>query len=385
MKISAVALVAALAVFTASPAPAQRQKISINAETPEGKLLQQIGQEADEAKKAALMEQFVATYPAHDGAGWVYEQLVPAYAKQGAHDKVIAAGEKLLALDPDDSANAVLILKAAEAKQDAAGVVKWSDYASKIARKLLAEPKPADAEELKTWTAQQEYAKQVDVYTEYALFNQTLLAKDPAAIANLIEILEKRNPQSQYVAQAYSPYFVALQRSGNIEKAVAVAENALQKDPSNEEMLMVVADYYMTKKPDPAKTLLYSNKLVEAMGTKQKPPAVSDADWDKRRNVMMGAGHLMAGVTQVGQNKFADGDKSLRAALPYVKDNPGMHSTVLFHLGLANFKLGDVKPPQRQRILDAIQFNQECAAIPGPYQATARKNVTAIKTQYKIR
>src|SRR6266851_5698910 len=88
--------------LAAGGALAQRHQLgTVNAETPEGQLLQQIGQAPDEAKKLALMEQFAAQSPKHEAIGWVYEQMQSAYVKAGPPDKVIEIGEKLLAMDAD--------------------------------------------------------------------------------------------------------------------------------------------------------------------------------------------------------------------------------------------------------------------------------------------
>jgi hypothetical protein len=59
-------------VLLVLPAVAQqRQNFTINVGTPEGQLLQSIGQEPDEAKKVALMQDFMDKYPMH--AGGVFE------------------------------------------------------------------------------------------------------------------------------------------------------------------------------------------------------------------------------------------------------------------------------------------------------------------------
>ncbi len=53
-------------ILTAGSALAQRHKLgTVNAETPEGLLLQQIGQAQDESKKIQLMEQFASQSPKH--------------------------------------------------------------------------------------------------------------------------------------------------------------------------------------------------------------------------------------------------------------------------------------------------------------------------------
>src|SRR3954466_8971699 len=108
-----------LTLTLAAGAFAQRHTLgNINAETPEGQLLQQIGQAPDEAKKLALMEDFEAKAPKHEAIGWVYGQMQPAYVKAGKPDKALAVGEKLIAMDPDDMEAAHQNLKAAEAKKD---------------------------------------------------------------------------------------------------------------------------------------------------------------------------------------------------------------------------------------------------------------------------
>ena len=88
--------------LAAGAALAQRHKLgTVNAETPEGQLLQQIGQSTDDAKKLALMEEFEAKAPKHEAIGWVYEQMQVAYLKAGQPDKAIQVGDKLVAMDPD--------------------------------------------------------------------------------------------------------------------------------------------------------------------------------------------------------------------------------------------------------------------------------------------
>src|SRR6266568_4993742 len=139
-------------VFAAGAALAQRHKLgTVNAETPEGLLLQQIGQAPDEAKKLALMEQFAAQSPKHEGIGWVYEQMQTAYIKAGQLDKALEIGDKLIAMDPDDIEAAQQNLKAAEAKKDPDLIRKWSDQTSQIARKLAASPQPKEADEVEDW------------------------------------------------------------------------------------------------------------------------------------------------------------------------------------------------------------------------------------------
>lgn len=365
-----------LALMLVAAAAAQRRQIIINAETPEGQILQQIGQEADDAKKLALMEQFVAQYPKHEAAAWVYSQMVPAATKVGQYDKAIATGEKLLALDPEDMEAAHLALKAAEGKKDPDAVKKWAVMTSEIARKVAQSPKPEDEDEAEEWKQRVDFAKQVDTYTGYSLYATALQTTDPQKRIMLIETLEERAPESEYLPQIQGQYFLALRQAGNVEKAVAVAEKLLAKDASNEDMLLVVADYHMQRGKEPEKVLEYSAKMIEVMNSKAKPEGLSDADWESKKAQILGLAHWMTGVTYSTQNKFSQADQSLREALPFIKDNDQLLAGAYFHLGVANYKM--------EKILDAIKFNEECIKIKSPFQGPAQRNLRAIRSQYRV-
>jgi hypothetical protein len=372
MKLLAATIVFALICI--QPAGAQRHQLGeVNTETPEGQLLQQIGQEADAAKKTALMEKFVAEHPKHEGAAWVLEQLHIAYAAASDPDKTIAAGEKLLTLDPDDLDASLRNLKASEAKKDAALVKKWAETTSTLAQKAAAEPQPKEADEVEDWKKRVDYTKQVNTYTEYSVYALALATTDPKQKIELVESLEKRNPQSQYLPQVAGVQFLAYRQLGDSAKAVALAEKVLATDQSNEDMLLVVADNYLQTKKDPEKLQAYTSKLVDLMNSKPKPEGVADADWETRKKSFLGLAYYISGKQHFTANKFSLADKQLRAALPLL--DPTVKPEVLFLLGLANYKM--------ERIQDAADFNKQCAAIKSPFQAQAAKNLAAIRSQYR--
>ena len=219
----------------------QRQKVNINTETPEGQALQQIGQENDEAKKLALMEDFVAKFPKTENTAWVYAQMQPVYIKTGQYDKAMDAGEKVLAIDPGDLEIAHQNLKAAEAKKDPDAIEKWSGQTSEIALKAAASPQPKEEDQVENWKKEVDYAKQVNTYTEYSLSAAALQAQDPKKRIALAEALAKRNPNSQYLPQLNQALFLAYRQAGDNPKAIALAEKILATDQSNEDMLLVVA------------------------------------------------------------------------------------------------------------------------------------------------
>ncbi|HTS28323.1 MAG TPA: hypothetical protein VMH81_20765 [Bryobacteraceae bacterium] len=377
MRTVAILVACALAAF------GQRHKLEgLDAQKPEGKLLQQVIQENDPAKKAVLMEQFASQYPKLETTAWVLEQLQASYVKAGDPDKIIATGEKLLAIDPDDPEAALQCLKAAEKKNDAALVKKWSATTSANARKMVNTPKPSKEDEVKSWESEVDYAKQVDTYSEYALFSAASQSRDPKVAIDLGETLFARNPKSEYATKVAVPVFVAYRQTGANDKAVALAERTLATDQSSEDMLVVVADHYVTNKKDPAKVHAYCTRIVEVLSAKPKPEGTSDADWTAHKNQMTALAWYLSGKQYETDNQHAQADQDLRKSLPLIDASPALASLkpeALFLLGLADYKLASGSPEMAQ---SAANYFKACAALKSPYQTTAANNLKRIQTEY---
>jgi len=369
----AVAALFALSL-TAAPAWAQCHKLAeLNPSSPEGQLLQKASLEEDAAKRLALQEQFVTQYPQNEAAGWVYEQLLSAYVKANDADKALAAADKLAAMPPECVEDAQQTLKAAEMKKDPDLVLKWSAKTAELAQKVIASPKPADADEAENWKARVDYARQVNTYTEYSLYAMALETPDPKKQVALLEALRQRNPKSEYLAKGVETLFVAYQKSGEADKAAALAQQVVAAGNPSEDMLLVLADD-AAKKKDGEAVHSYSAKLVEVVNSKPKPQGIADADWTKRQNTILGLARSMDGKQYFNDGKLSEADQELRKALPLVEENAALKTEVLFYLGLANFKM--------EKIQDAYTFFKECAAVKSPFQAQANKNLLAIRTHY---
>jgi tetratricopeptide (TPR) repeat protein len=377
MRIVVILVAFSLAAF------GQRHKLEeVDAEKPEGKLLQQLMQENDAAKKTALMEQFAGQFPKLETSAWVLEQLQATYVKAGDADKIIAAGEKLLAIDPDDPEAALQCLKASETKKDVEAIKKWSATTSTNARKMANAPKPAEADAVESWKSEVDYAKQVDTYSEYALFSAALQSRDPKAVIDLAESLSQRNPKGEYTAKVQQPLFVAYRQAGANDKAVALAERQLATDQSNEDMLLVVTDNYLQNKKDPEKIHAYSNKIVEVMAAKPKPEGASDADWAAHKNQVTGLAWYMSGKQYATEGRHAQADQDLKKALPLVDSSPALASLkpeVLFLLGLSDYNLAKGTPEKAQ---EAANYFRACSALKSGFQATATANLKRIQTEY---
>jgi hypothetical protein len=385
MRLSLVNLsVVAALTIAAGPANAQRHKLgTVNTETPDGALLQQIGQADDDAKKLTLMEQFDSQHAKHEAIGWVYEQMQASYIKTGQFDKALSIGDKLMALDPDDMDSAHRNLKAAEGAKNPDLILKWAAETSRAAKKIVTSPKPADAEEAEEWKRKVDYASQVETYSEYALFAAALQTADPAKRIALGEALAARNIKSQYMPQVAELQFNAYRQLKDDAKALVFAEKYLEVDQSSEDILAFVANTYADKAvPDRAqqaarqdKVIEYSNKIVSLMESKPKPGGVADTDWNRKKTTMTGLARFLAGSTLYNQKKLAAADTELRAGLPHVEGNDQLKAATLFYAGRANYDM--------KKMGDALKFFQQCAAIKSPFQATASKNVAAIKPQVR--
>jgi tetratricopeptide (TPR) repeat protein len=371
-------LLPALAIVLASAASAQR--LMIETDTQEGMLLQQVDAEQNPAKRSALLEQFAKTFPNHEAVVWVLGQLQAVYLEAKQYDKVLEAGTRTLGLDPEDVAAAHNCLKAAEAKRDVELIRRWSEQTSMVARRVKQSKSPDDPSEVEDWKAKVEYAKQVEQYTEYALYFAALQAKEPKLKNSLMEALETRNPMSEYLAQLRTSQTTVV-RQVDIEEAVIAAEQQFKAGQYDADLLLMVATHYMSKRRESEKVIAYSNKVIELVNQKGKPAEMSDADWDRKRKQMLGTSYWMSGLLYSTREQFAAADRALRNALPMLR-NSDMVAGALYHLGYVNYRLAE--GGERIRIHDAIRFTKECININSAVQAQAVENLKSMKSEYNI-
>ncbi len=376
LQVVAVMLVCASAVT----AVAQKKPFEINTQTPEGMLLSDAGQATDEAKKTALLEEFLQKYPKHDGVPYAGTQLQIIYLKNGSLDKTIQTAETILAVDPALPLAAYNPLQAAEQKKDYAAIQTWALKTVDAAKKQLAYPKPGDDDQAEQWAKDQDWAKQAIVRCEYSLFHAAVETQDPQSKANLGEALLTMNPDSQYAAQTLPHYLYGLMRTGQSAKATAVAEKVLEKDPSNDEMMLLVADNSLSAK-NYEKAGTFATQAVAALKSATAPQGADAAAWQKSHDANLGRAYFIAGSAANESKKYADADKSFRAALPLLQGNNEMLAPAYFYLGFVNHEMAKAAklPASRTLLADAKKFTGACAAIAGPYQETCKKNLAGMQ------
>ena len=266
-------------------------------------------------------------------------------------------------------------LKEAFEMKDYAKVKTLSAQTAKEAQELAKEAQPSDASLTDAWKGRQEFAKEAQTYAEYTLAVSATQASDPALTIELTEALIAQNPKSEQIDTATAQYLAALGKQG-AAKANAAASKILVGRPDNEYALDAVARNWSS--PGPALTA--ANRLIGVMGRKKKPEGMSDADWQRTKTEMLGSAYTSAGVIQAGQNRYADADRNLKAALPLVAGNSTMLSYIYYYLGVSNYQMGKLTADKSKMIAGA-QFTDKAVATGGPMQGQASSNSAIMKRE----
>jgi tetratricopeptide (TPR) repeat protein len=286
----------------------------------------------------------------------------------------LLAGPVVVADELDDTYQN---LQNAVAKKDAPQVKKLAVPLFELARKVIAAPEPTSAIEKEDWPNRVKYAQEAEGYAEYALY-ATAVQAEPATLVDLMGTLETQSPKSKYLDQGYEAYLAALHQLGKDDAVPAIVEKAIVNFPNNPDLLFVAANAALAKKQsDRAITL--ANRLVAAANSRQKPEAESAADWERQKSAWLGRGYWIAGVLNGEKSLYALSNKSLRAALPYIKGDPASMGPALFYLGVDNYQLGKMTNNKKQ-VLEGAAFSDQCAAIAGPYQDQAYRNSMVMKS-----
>ena len=137
----------------------------------------------------------------------------------------------------------------------------------------------------------------------------------------------------------------------------------------------MVADVLFRSKGDSKRVLSYSNRIIELMGSKPKPAGLSDAEWGRQKSAYVGMAYSMIGGVYLNQEQYPLADKTLRPALSMLQGQGREQqlAAALSYLGWANYKMKNYS--------EATRFYTQCLAINGPYQESAIKNLSVIKSE----
>jgi len=360
--------------LAAASLAAQRPKPVFDPETKDGLLIQHIQQERDPAEKLRYMEQFAAQYPSHPAAAWVFDQLQPVYFEMKEWDQAMHIGALRLAVEPQNLDAGKIALRSAEAKHDTEQIAHWADRVWKIADALAAKPGPAAAD-----------ARETETYAEFCLFSAAQQTADAHARLDLLNLFDAHGPAGDYTHKLPLEYLRIYREIGPEDKARDAADRVLEGDPENLDALIFLAESWFHKDGphEREKALGYALKVIDAVGKESNAKeSHAGADWPARKAKLLETANYIGGVSSSVLGNWVRADTMLRAALPSVKD-PATEAMLLYHLGMANYRLADKGGPARS--MAALQFMRRCAAIRSPYQEQASRNVEGIKSEFNLK
>jgi len=259
-------------------------------------------------------------------------------------------------------------LKTATEAKDAEKVKMLAPEAAKEAKEILSKSdNPADV---------MEFAKGAAEYSEYALSVVAAGSSDAQTTIDLTDLLLAQNNKSKHVDTAAAAYLAALAKQSPA-KATAGAVKILAGRPDNEDALYWAAS---GNSANPGVSGGYAAKLVSVMRSKAKPEGVSEADWDKKKSAMLGAGYYLSGVAAGQQRSWVAADRDLKAAIPLISGNAAMLGPAYFFLGLSNYQLGKLTQ-DRARMQAGIKYTEQAAGVAGSMQGQAANNLAAMKRE----
>lgn len=262
-------------------------------------------------------------------------------------------------------------LQDAVQKKDVETIKKLAPATSALARQELAKPAGTDPDAAKRL----EYLHSVDTYADYALY-ATAVQSEPAVLVDLMAALEQQNPKSKYLDAGYGRYLAALAQTGAAAKEPAIAEKAIANFPQNPDLLIYLANY-AANHGQTDRELTFSTRIIALWNSHPKAPeGVDAAEWDRKREASLGPAYYLAGMVNAARGRWVDADQQLRAALGYVKGN----ANVLLQLGIANYNIGKATM-NKGRLLDAVKFSKQAAAIPGPVAQQAWHNAQVMQAE----
>jgi tetratricopeptide (TPR) repeat protein len=284
-------------------------------------------------------------------------------------------GALRLAIEPDNMEAAKIALRAAEAKKEADPIIKWADRLWVIAAHLQQASEPKQASE----------AKQNQDYAEFCLYTAATQSPDPRAQLALFQGLEQHNASTRFVHSFPAEYFRIYHQLGEPEKAIEMAERGLKTEPNNLDMLLALAEFHFQKDAPKERqaALGFASQLIAVADKTPRPAAATEEEWTRKKAQALGMAYYISGMTASLNSSYRQADQMLRLALPYIKDGDSQMAALLYHLGMANYRLAEAGS-DRSRPVDALRFMRRCAAMRSPYQGQAVKNVEGIRAEYNL-
>jgi len=368
----AVLFVVALGLTT--PLRAQLGKtVLVPAGSEEDHQLSAINAATDPTVKLKLIDAFAAAHSSGDYQILADEQYVNYYLNAKEYNKVYEYGAKLYGVDPNNFANAVNMVRAANEQNDTNRLFAEGEKAGAILQQFKSEAPPAGTS-TDDWKLQQQQKlgaiKDNEEYIEESLMSAAYRQNDANAKAGLLIRFANAFPDSARAPQALEAAALTYQQAQNRPKMLETANGVLAKDPDNLNMLLLLADDYSERGENLAKAEAYANKVVTLCDTAKKPEGVSDADWQKQITLQRGLAFSALGQIDLEKKQNAAAVQSLNKAAPLLKGNNAVYARNQYRLGFAYLNL--------RKGAEARQAFTEAASVDSPYKGPSLEKLKGI-------
>lgn len=363
-----------LVLCATPPARAQIGKyVPIPAGSDADHALTEINAATDPAQKLALIDKFAANIAQGDMAIVADDLYVNYYIAAKNYDKAFEYGDKLFALDPDNLANGVNMVRAAQEKGDTDKLFSYGDKVAGILKRYQEAPAPegttsADWDNQKKQTLQN--AHDSVIYVQQLIFNGAYQTRDAAKRASLLVRFAQMFPDSPYAGQAMGVAAASYRQTQNTPKMLEAANGVLAKDPNNVGMLILLADYYSEKGEQLDKAETYAKKAVSVLDTVKKPDGLTDEQWQQQSALQKGLALSALGQVNIEKKNNAQAVDNFKAAAPLLKPDANSYARNQYRLGFALLNLKKV-PEAKAALTDA-------ASVDSAYKALAQEKLRAI-------
>jgi tetratricopeptide (TPR) repeat protein len=362
-----------LALFAPTGVAQLGKNVTIPAGSEADRQLVAINAANDPAQKLQLIDQFSQAHADGDLQIVADEQYVSYYINAKQYDKAFEYGDKLFALDPDNYANAVNMVRAANEKGDTAKLFAYAEKAAGIIERFKAAPAP-EGTALDNWvrikTEKIGSLKDNQDYIEQSLFRAAYGIKDPKAKADYLQRIAKMYPDTPQAEQALTLAASAYQQAQDRAKMQAVANSVLAKDPDSIGILLLLADDYSERGDQLDKAEQCAKKATVLLDAAKKPDNLTDDQWKQQISIQKGLALSALGQVNIQKKQNALAVDSLTKAAPLLKANPFIYARNQYRLGFAYLNLKK-NPEAKQAFTDA-------ASLDTPYKGPAQQKLTEL-------
>ena len=353
-------------------------EVNVRAGTAEDALVSRLDSISDPAARARQVQEMIREYDQSPLALLGYRMLQTAYLEQEKFDDALAAGQELLRRDPNNFQ--------AQARQTRAYLGKGDLNAAieslLAARRLLEKGRERAANLAAEPTIDQNLARQAVADGErtlgalaYNFYAASVQVADPARKVAALERYLELYPSGDYTQPVLINLAYAYQQVGDAAKSLATATRALEANPKEASMMVLVADALSDRGQELGRARQLATDLLAALDDPSSMPAgMAEEQWAGLRELWQGMAHSILGQllmheetaqAPAGMSKTRQAAKEFETAGPMLKQHTQIYARNLFRLGFAYAKLGELVPAR-----DALN---EVISLQTPYTPHAQE------------